>query len=66
MSTITSVVFVTKIEIAPPLPAGTMAALATILPSNEFKVDTFGCVEPAGHAVRYWSGPCGTTVMFSE
>ena len=46
--------------------AGTMAALATIVPVGAFKVDTSGCVCPAGHVLRNPSGPDGTTVMFSE
>ena len=31
-------------------PAGTMAALDTIKPSGSFKVETKGCVEPAGQS----------------
>jgi hypothetical protein len=39
---IASVVSLAYKLIAPLVPAGTMAALATIRPSNEFKVDTSG------------------------
>jgi hypothetical protein len=39
---ITCVVSVAITEIAPPVPAGTIAALATILPSKEFSVETLG------------------------
>jgi hypothetical protein len=56
----------TKIEMAPFTPAGTTAAFATICPPNAFNVETFGRAEPAGQAVKNWSGPGGTTVMFSE
>ncbi len=66
MSTITCVGSDTKIEIAPLVPAGNTAALATIWPWKAFKVDTFGRVEPAGHAVKYCMGPSGTTVIFNE
>src|SRR5271169_4349972 len=51
---------------APLVPAGTIAAFATTLPSNEFSVDTLGCAAPVGHAVRYGSTPFGTTVTFNE
>src|SRR5437667_9658864 len=51
---------------APPVPAGTMAALASTVPSNEFSVEATGCACPAGQAVTHLSGPCGTTVTLSE
>src|SRR6202142_2562272 len=51
---------------APFVPAGTIAAFATTLPSNEFKVETSGFAAPAGHAVKNDSGPSGTTVTFIE
>lgn len=66
MSIITCVDSVTNKEIAPPVPAGTTAALATIFPSKEFRIDTFGLAVPAGQAVRYCSMPVGTTVILSE
>src|SRR5947208_14430074 len=66
MSRITSVRLVTKTLMAPLVPAGTIAALATIWPRNEFSVDTFGCWPPACQAVRYCNGPGGTTVKFIE
>ena len=52
--------------IAPFAPAGTIAAFATTLPSNEFRVETYGCYEPVGQAVRLERGPLGTTVTLSE
>ena len=51
---------------APLAPAGTIAAFATTLPSNEFNVDTSGRAKPAGHADRKDSAPSGTAVTFSE
>src|ERR1022692_566892 len=60
MSTMTFVVLVAKILTAPPpLPAATMAALALIRPSSEFKVAVRGCDCPVGHTVRYPKGPIG-------
>ena len=52
---------------APPVPAGTTAALAVISPSQAFSVETTGCGWPVGHTViqpRYL--PMGTAVMFRE
>lgn len=46
MSRITCVRLVTYTLIAPLVPAGTIAALATTAPSHEFKVDTPGCDAP--------------------
>jgi hypothetical protein len=66
MSIIRFVLFVANTVIAPPFPAGTMAALATIFPSKEFNVETLGIGCPVGQTVRYCSGPLGTTVMLSE
>ena len=66
MSRITWVWSVTKTSIAPPIPAGTSAALATTFPVNEFSVETKGRVSPVGDRVRKLSGPGGTTVTFSE
>src|SRR5262249_41879363 len=52
---------------APPTPAPTIAALALILPSREFSVETVGCGWPAGQIVKYPSVPVvGTTVTLSE
>src|SRR6185295_2274925 len=50
----------------PPVPAGTIAALAVTLPSKAFNVETLGGAPPAGHSVRKLSIPGGTTVAFSE
>src|ERR1035438_7072210 len=67
MSTMTFVVLLAKILMAPPpLPAATMAALALIRPSSEFKVAVRGCDCPVGHTVRYPKGPIGTTETLSE
>src|SRR5579864_8697041 len=62
----TSVASVTNALIAPPAPAGTMAAFDLILPSIEFSVATSGCGCPVGHSVRNPSEPEGTTATFSE
>src|ERR1035437_3715835 len=51
---------------APPAPAGTIAALALVRPSNEFRVETTGWPSPVGQMVRYPSVPCGTTETFNE
>ncbi len=56
----------TKREISPPLPAGTMAALAVTTPVEELSVETTGCACPVGHTVRNPRPPCGTAVMLSE
>src|SRR5580704_2743010 len=66
MSTITLVGLLANTVIAPFAPAGTMAALALILPSEEFRVETEGCDCPAAHTERNPSGPKGTTVRFRE
>ena len=42
----------TNTLMAPFSPAGTMAALATTFPWNEFSVETCGCGCPCGHVVR--------------
>jgi len=39
-------------SIKPAVPAGTIAAAARTDPSGEVRVDTFGCVCPAGHTVK--------------
>jgi hypothetical protein len=44
----TSLSSVTKVLMAPPIPAGTIAAFATILPSSELSVETKGLVWLAG------------------
>jgi hypothetical protein len=42
MSMTTSVLLVTNTETAPPVPAGTIAAFATMAPLREFSNETFG------------------------
>ena len=55
------------ITVIPPLvPAGTIAALAMVLPSVELSVETPGNELPAGQTDRNPSGPDGTTVKFNE
>src|SRR5215203_5319681 len=52
---------------APPAPAATMAAFATIRPLKEFKVEAVGKGAPVGQARRNCNEPfLGTTVIFSE
>src|SRR5437764_499757 len=63
---ITWVTCVAISEIAPPVPAGTIAAFAVIAPSSELRVDTTGCDWPAGQTERKPSVPIGTTVKLSE
>ena len=53
---------VTKTETSPLVPAGTMAAFAVTVPVGAFRVETRGCVCPAGHVVRKLSFPLGTEV----
>jgi hypothetical protein len=48
----TSVAPAANKEMDPLLPAGTMAALATTCPANEFNVETTGWGVPVGHAVK--------------
>src|SRR5271166_3665897 len=67
MSTRTSVVLLTNMLTAPPAPAGTIAALAFVRPSVEFRVETVGWSSPVGQIVKYPKCcPAGTTVTFNE
>src|SRR5436305_515149 len=66
MSSTTSVALLAKTVIAPPVPAGTIAALDFTRPSTEFRVDATGCGLPVGHRVRKPSGPVGTAATFRE
>src|ERR1035437_3545187 len=66
MSRMRCVGLVTNASIAPLVPAGTIAAFEVCAPSCAFSVETSGWVCPVGHVVRYDSGPCGTTVKFSD
>src|ERR1017187_4251482 len=66
ISTTRSVVWVTKASILPPVPAGAIAAFATIVPVGSFSVDTIGRLSPVGYTVRYATGPGGTKVKFKE
>ena len=43
-----------------------MAAFATVVPVEEFNVDTFGIDSPVGQVVKKPRGPWGTTVKFNE
>ena len=52
ISTIRSVVLDAKTSTEPFITTGTIAALATTFPANEFSVETPGCGCPAGHVVR--------------
>ena len=51
MSMIRSVSLVGYTEMSPPVPAGTIAALAMIVPGISFKVDTSGRGSPVGQTV---------------
>ena len=51
--------------IAPPAPAGTIAAFAVTSPVGAFSVEDPGCPCPAGHALMKPRGPDGTVVIFS-
>src|SRR5260370_30246995 len=62
----TCVGLLAKMVTAPFKPAGTMAALALILPSLELRVETEGCDSPAGQTERKPRAPSGTTVRFRE
>ena len=65
MSRTRSVSLDAKKHAAPLVPAGRMAATALVRPS-ELRLEASGCGCPQGKAVRNPSGPCGTTVIFSE
>ena len=53
MSMMTSVASVVKTLMAPLVPAGTMAALATTVPVGALSVETTGiCASPVGQTVR--------------
>jgi hypothetical protein len=52
MSRSRSVAFSVNTETAPPVPAGTMAALAVVVPVGAFKVDEPGCFCPVGNNTR--------------
>src|ERR1700730_9392691 len=66
MSMIRSVGLLASTVISPLVPAGTRAAFAITLPSEEFNVETPGKPRPTGQVERKPTGPGGTTVMFSE
>ncbi len=51
---------------APPAPAGTIAAFPVMVPSMAFSVETNGCGWLSGQNERYPRDPDGTTVAFSE
>src|SRR5437660_1305317 len=52
-------------EIALPVPAGTIAALAVMAPVGALSVEEPGCGNPVGHALRKPSVDGGITVIFS-
>jgi hypothetical protein len=54
--------FVTKTETSPFAAAGTMAAFAVTAPVGALRVETTGCVCPAGQVVRKPKLPLGTEV----
>src|SRR5271166_631869 len=66
MSITRSVSLVGNTAISPPEPAAAMAAFAVTVPVGAFNVETPGWGWPAGHTVRYPSGPRGTAVRFRE
>ena len=59
MSRMTFVVLLAKTLMAPPVPAGTIAAFDLTRPSRELSVEASGWPWPAGHTVRKPSGPAG-------
>src|SRR6478672_10052854 len=61
-----SALLVTNTETSPLVPAGTMAEFAVTAPVGAFRVETSGCVCPAGQVVRKPRGPLGATVKFME
>src|SRR3982751_6051692 len=66
MSMTRSVGLLAKTLTSPPLPAGTMAALAVTVPVSAFRDATVGCACPLAHAVTYPSGPFGMAAKLSE
>src|SRR4051812_5473170 len=62
----TAVGLLAKMLMAPPVPAGTIAAFDLMRPSRELSVDATGWGWPVGQSVRKPSGPPGTTATFSE
>src|SRR6478736_5927488 len=64
---ITCVGLLANTLMAPPAPAGIMAALDLTRPSIEFTVDASGCGWPASQTVRKPSWPAvGTTATLNE
>jgi hypothetical protein len=66
MSSTRLVVFEANTLIAPPAPAGTIAALERTRPSIELTVAATGCVCPVGQSVRNPKGTVGITATLSE
>src|ERR1051325_7318640 len=56
---------VTKTDIAPPVPAGTIAMLAVTAPVGAFSVEAKGRVCPVGQVVRNPRPPLGPAVIFT-
>lgn len=66
ISTIRCVVLMAYTSMFPDVPAGTIAALATIVPVSSFSVGTNGWLCLVSHIDRYPSVRAGTTVKFNE
>src|ERR1019366_8820750 len=66
MSITTSVGSLAYTSMDPSVPAGTIAALATIVPVRSFSVEASGRVCRVGQVVRKPTGAGSTAVKFSE
>src|ERR1019366_4248206 len=66
MSMTNCVLSVEYTEMSPPVPAGTTAAFATIVPVGSFRVETTGWDWPVGHTDREPTEAPGTTVKLNE
>src|SRR5262245_17517182 len=66
MSMIRPELSLTNTEMSPLALAGTMAALAVMVPVGAFSVETLGRAGPAGHVVRKFKNPWGSDVKFNE
>src|SRR5579872_2301973 len=66
MSTIRSVAALAYTSTDPFVPAGMIAAFATLVPVGSFNTEASGRVCPVGHALRNPTGAGATAVKFSE